>query len=95
MRRSFSLALLCLAGAGCMSTVTIEDAQRGVTFRASVPAWPWQDSMRAIDRLTLSTKGTNFNASLRGLSESETTSTNITDLFERGISAAVRAAVHP
>jgi len=83
--------LLCLIG--CMSTVSIEDRNRGVMFRASVPVMPWQDSLRVIDRMNMSAKGSNFTASLRGLTDSETISTNAVDFFERGISAAVRAAI--
>ena len=83
------LAFLSLFLCGC-NTVSIH--HQDVTFSARVVAWPWQDSQRTIDRLNLAAKGTNFTASLRGLTESETTSTNFNALVQSVVGAAVRAA---
>lgn len=83
-------ALLC----GC-STVSIHDRQRGISFTAIVPAWPWQDSAKTIDHLTLSARGTNFSASLRGISDSEVTNTNSAAMLGEVIGIAIRTAIRP
>jgi hypothetical protein len=85
-------ALLALPLIGC-STVRIEDA-RGVRFVARVPAWPWQDSLRALERLNISTRtnGTTTIA-IRGLNETEATGSNAVELVSRTAGAVVRAAI--
>ncbi len=78
---------------GC-STVRITDKDAGVTFTAIMPAWPWQNSQRVLERMNLSarTNGT-FTASIRGLTESETTSTNFPSIIEAIVAGAVKGAV--
>ena len=82
---------LLLLLTGC-NTARIADDNRGVVFSAKMVAWPWQDSQRTIDRLNLSARGTNFTTSLRGLSEQETTSTNLSSLVE-SVAAGVARGV--
>lgn len=92
LQTGFTVAV-ALAFTGCMSTVRIEDENRGVRFVASVPAWPWQNSMRLLDKMNLSARGTNFTASLRGLTETETTDTNTVRMIESIVGAAVGSAI--
>jgi hypothetical protein len=86
------LPVLCLLAVLCgCNTASITDQR--VTFTARMVAWPWQDSQRTIEKLTVSARGTNFNFSLRGLSEQETTSTNLSSLIESvaaGVARGVR-----
>lgn len=89
------LAMLGSAGAflaGC-SFVKIQDQTRQVAFSAVMPAWPWQDSGRVLERMNLSSKTNAFTASIRGLQDNETTSTNAVDLVSQVVSSAVGAAV--
>ncbi len=87
-----SIALLVLLLCGC-NTVSVNDPNSGVAFRATMMAWPWQDSSRIMERMNLSSKGSNFTASIRGLTESEVTSTNFQNLVEAVMAGAVRGAI--
>lgn len=62
-------------------------------FTSVTPAWPWQDSSRVLDRMNLSAKTNSFTASLRGLAETENTSTNAAAIVQSVVSAAVSAAI--
>ncbi len=83
-----TLAATLTLAPGC-SYVTVK--REG--FSAVMPAWPWQDSTRALERLNISSKTNSFTASVRGLNDSENTSTNTADLFKKGIEGAVQGAV--
>ncbi len=85
------LSLLVLAALLCAGCEVVRVNERGIT--AYAPAWPWQDSMRAIERVNLSNRTNNFTAAMRGMSDSETISTNAVDLVERVVGAAVKAAI--
>jgi hypothetical protein len=87
----FILAAL-LSVTGC-AYVSVYDDQKQAGFKSVVPAWPWQDSTRVLDKMNVSSKTNAFTASVRGLSDSETTSTNTVDLVSKTVSAAVSAAV--
>lgn len=87
------LALVCLV-CGC-SNIRVYDETRQAGFTATIPAWPWQDSTRVIERMNLSSKTNAFTASMRGLNETETTSTNATSIVTDIVGAAVRAAIKP
>jgi hypothetical protein len=86
---AFTVAVALVSG-GC-SRVTIQS--ESAKFAAIMPAWPWQDSTRAIEKMNLSAKGTNFTASLSGLNDTETTSTNATRMLTDVVGAVVGAAV--
>jgi hypothetical protein len=91
------LASLCC---GCMSTLCIRNEKpNGEKTKVCcwVPAWPWQDSSKSIERLTVSSRTNSFQSSLSGLDESQTTSSNAVSLIEsvtKGVAAgAVRGAL--
>lgn len=86
------LPLACCALIGC-STVRIEDQQRGISFVARVPAWPWQDSLRALERLNISARTNGTTIAVRGLNETESTGSNAVELVSRTAGAVVRAAI--
>ena len=92
MKHLFCLLLLVLILPGC-SFVSAYDKERGTGFRAVMPAWPWQDSARVVDRINVSSKTNSFTASIHGLNDTETTSTNAVNLLESAVGAAVGAAV--
>ena len=101
LRPGFIAALcLLLAGValllftGC-AYVRVYDEQRHAGFSSMMPSWPWQDSTRVLDRMNVSSKTNSFTASVRGLNDSETTSTNTVSAVAEIVSAAVRAAVKP
>jgi hypothetical protein len=77
---------------GC-STVRIDDPQSRVTFVARVPAWPWQDSFRALERLNISARTNSITINLRGLNETQAIGSNAVELVERTAGAVVRAAI--
>lgn len=77
---------------GC-SYVRVYDKERRAGFSASMPAWPWQDSTRVIDRVNVSAKTNSFTASVRGLDESESTSTNAAAMIEAVSKGAIEGAV--
>lgn len=85
-------SLLSVGSVGC-AYVKMYDNDRKAGFVSVVPAWPWQDSMRSLDRMNVSAKTNGFTASLRGLQDSETTSTNAVDLVGKVTEAAVSAAI--
>lgn len=93
MKQSLSAIAVALVLASC-SSVTIEDQTRQVRFSAVMPAWPWQDSLRAVERVNLSARTNTTTFSIRGLTEQETGATNLPTLLEAVVTAAVRAAVH-
>lgn len=88
--------LPALAGCSMMRISNAAPNGSTTTVTAYVPAWPWQDSSKTIEKLTVSARAkqdTNyFSASLKGLDETETTSTNAGSLIESVIGAAIRAA---
>jgi len=84
------LAVLLLIGC---ARVRVYDDSKQAGFVATTPAWPWQDSTRVLDKLNLSSKTNSFTASVRGLSESESTSTNTTEFISAVVGAAVRAGI--
>ncbi len=86
-----SLLLLLLAD-GC-AYVRVYDKERQAGFSSMMPAWPWQDSTRVIDRMNLSAKTNGFTASIRGMTEQEVTSTNAVNFVESVVSSAVSAAI--
>jgi hypothetical protein len=82
-----------LAGCSVLRIKNVQPNGAETTVTAYVPAWPWQDSGKNIERLTVSARTNSFNSSLKGLEDTETTSTNAANLLERTVSAAVGAAV--
>jgi hypothetical protein len=85
------MALLC----GCATARIDTERADGTraTMRVWVPAYPWQDVNQGIGRMTFSVK---TNWTLGGLKAMETETsgaTNLADLAERVVGAAVRAAV--
>jgi len=62
-------------------------------FRAYMPVYPWQDSTRLIERMSVSTGTNRFTASVRGLSETDVTSTNAVHLIEAVTKGAMEGAV--
>lgn len=93
MRKGIAACLffaLVLFASGC-SYVRICDDQGRTLARASMPAWPWQDSTRAIERLNITKRGTNFTVSLKGLEDAEKASTNM--VFFEGLGTAIGTAV--
>lgn len=90
------IVLLIACGALCGCTyVRVYDNQRQAGFSSMMPAWPWQDSTRILDKMNVSAKTNSFTASVRGLADTETTSTNAVAGVAEIVSAAVRAAVKP
>ncbi len=87
------LALMpALMGMGC-AYVKAYDDQRQAGFKTVMPAWPWQDTTAVLDRMNVSSKSNSFTASVRGLSESDTISTNVADIAGKITGAAVSAIV--
>lgn len=86
--------LVGLFTGGC--TVTRVHSGDGAT-RSSVTsytvAWPWLDTTKALEKAKLGAKTNSSEIALSGYSESESMSTNAAAFMERGISAAVGAAV--
>lgn len=78
---------------GC-AFVRISDPQTGKQIvNAAVPAWPWQDSARTIAGIKVTSKTNYTLATLTGLDETQTTSTNATALISDVVGAAVGAAI--
>ncbi len=90
--KAFLAALFASLLIGC-STLRIDDPQTRVSFVARVPAWPWQDSLRALERLNISARSNSITISLRGLNESQAIGSNTVELVERTAGAIVRAAI--
>lgn len=91
----FRAALMLAIASAAIISLTSGCAHVSVTrdgFSAITPAWPWQDSTRVIDRLNVSTKTNAFTASVRGLNESEQTSSNAVLIIQAVTEAAIRAA---
>lgn len=87
------LAALCLSVAGC-AFIRVNDPQTGRNVVNSfVPSWPWQDSARTISGLNITSRTNNFTTRVAAIDESQTTTTNATQLMESVVSAAVGAAV--
>lgn len=83
------LLLFC----GC-AVITISDPSTGHTVaRAIVPAWPWQDSNQAVNKLGLRSRTNDFTLGVNGFQTQEVTSTNATQFLENVVGAAVGAAV--
>lgn len=93
-KKMILLSLLPLVLSGC-AVVKIYDESRQAGFKAVTPAWPWQDSTRILDKMNVSSRSNTFTASLRGLSESETTSTNVTAVAGEILGTAIRTAITP
>lgn len=89
-----ALILVGLLTGGC--TVTRVNSGNGAT-KSSVTsytvAWPWLDTTKALDKAKLGAKTNSSEIALSGYTESESMSTNAVSFMERGISAAVGAAV--
>lgn len=92
MGRMGVMGLLLVAFCGC-SYVRVYDKERRAGFSAAMPAWPWQDSSKVIDRVNVSAKTNSFTASVRGLNESEVTSTNSVNLVEAVTKGAIEGAL--
>jgi len=93
------LFLLLFTGCSVVRIANKTPAGQETTFTAYVPGWPWQDSAQVLAKMNLSAKTNAFTASLRDLSESETTSTNaaalVNGIVNAAVSAAVKATVKP
>lgn len=95
IRAALFLALVATAAlcfTGC-AYVSVRDNERKASVSCVTPAWPWQDSTRVLDRLSVSARSNTFTTTIRGLDESQTTSTNAVDLVGRVTGAAVSAAI--
>lgn len=91
--KTMLLLLIPLTLCGCNS-VRIDDPNGGPAFRATMVAWPWQDSLRVVEKMNLSSRTNgNFTASIRGLSESEMVSTNLSLLLNGLVETAIRAGI--
>jgi hypothetical protein len=91
------LSLLSLSWllVGC-SLVTVHNVRPDGTktiARLMVPAYPWQDSAKSLERLTVSSRTNYFQTSLRGYDEAESTSSNSAHLVESLGAAMMRGAV--
>ena len=88
MKKSILAACAAMLVAGC-NVVSVRNGP--VHLTAYMPAWPWQDGSRVIERASMTARTNVATVDLRGMSEQQTTSTN--EVFERMVSAAVGAAV--
>lgn len=88
-----AMLLVCLLGSCGCSAVRAYDKGRQAGFSAIMPAWPWQDSARVIERMNVSSKTNGFTASIRGLNDTEVTSTNAAALIESVSKGAIEGAI--
>jgi hypothetical protein len=88
------LALLVLIP-GCSVIRVSNDKVTGEATRVTcyVPAWPWQDSTKSIEKLTVYSRTNYFSSSLSGLDESQQTSSNAVGLIQAVTAGAVSGAV--
>lgn len=97
---ALSIIIVAVIGSCCgCSVVKVYDKERKAGFTALVPAYPWQDSYRVIERMNVSSRSNGFTASIRGLNDTEVTSTNAAALIESvskgAIEGALNALKHP
>lgn len=84
------LWLLPLLMVGC-TTVTMKSPD-GTVFQTSMPAWPWQDGKKLVAKMS-QTAPDGYKASLSGLGDSQSTTTNTVDIIGTIVESAVRGAV--
>lgn len=84
------LWLLPLVMVGC-TTVTMKSPD-GTVFHTSMPAWPWQDGKKLVAKMSQVTPD-GYKASLSGLGDSQTTTSNTVDIIGTIVESAVRGAV--
>ena len=84
------LWLLPLVMVGC-TTVTMKSPD-GTVFQTSMPAWPWQDGKKLVAKMSQATPD-GYKASLSGLGDSQTTTSNTVDIIGTIVESAVRGAV--
>ena len=61
-------------------------------FHTSMPAWPWQDGKKLVSKMSQSTPD-GYKASLSGLGDSQTTTSNTVDIIGTIVESAVRGSV--
>lgn len=88
------LATLALCS-GCSVIRVSNDKVTGERTHVTcyVPAWPWQDSTKSIEKLTVYSRTNYFSSSLSGLDESQATSSNAVGLIQAVTAGAVSGAV--
>lgn len=80
MTKQLILAIFCVLACSC-SSVRIETPEGHVLAR--MPAWPWQDSTRIIERLGVTTKTNGATSiTLRGLQDGQNGATNLPAIFK-------------
>lgn len=84
---------LLVSSAGCTHIALYDPATGHKIASGNIPAWPWQDSSQAIQRLAMRSRTNDLTISLSGVTSQETTSTNAVNLIENVVGAAVGAAV--
>lgn len=91
--KNLPLALILLLTSSC-AYIRLTNKETGTGFSAVLPAYPWQDATAAFSRMNISVKTNGaFTASIRDLSQSETTSTNAAAMIEAVSRGAVEGAV--
>ena len=97
MKTATTLTMLILCGfifSGC-AFVKINDPQTGKPIvNAAVPAWPWQDSARTIAGISVTSRTNYTRATMTGLDDSQTTTSNAVNLVQSVVGAAVGAAIN-
>lgn len=93
MKRLLFLVPIVLMGCSMVCNKHNQPDGSYTSSTAYIPAWPWQDSQRTIERMNVSAKtnGT-FTASVRGLEEIQSTSTNLADII-RAVAEGVVSGV--
>lgn len=80
--KPLALIALLIAASGC-SVIRIHDNARQISATAYVPAWPWQDSNQAVNKLVVKATNTNGVAIDMSGSQSGTTTSNNVDLVSK------------
>ena len=88
--RKLFLAVAAMVFTGC-TTITMKSPD-GTTFHTSMPAWPWQDGKKLVAKMTQATPD-GYKASLSGLGDSQTTTSNTVDIVGTIVESAVQGAV--
>lgn len=93
MKRTASLIATLTLLTGCSSVIVTQSGEQTKTL-IRVPAYPWQDSTKHFERLTISTKTNLAALNMKGFDETQTTSSNqfLKDLVGTAIKSAVEGA---
>jgi hypothetical protein len=88
------VAVLSLCGCAAVNVTHTDTNGNRETYRAFVPAWPWQNSNQTIAKSVIRSSPTNYLFSQTGLNEQQTGDTNFWAGVSQITGAAVAAGVH-